>query len=186
MLFGGVLRCSCVSSFPSTLSLPFQHGPPCSLRVVFSSRPSPLARTSCVELLMYRHFRLRQEQVSPINFSEPCRRSKSCLFMCTLLARSSFRTTTKNVTLDVCKCHPFPRPKIYVVEKFHAASRVPAMHYRHRQLARLVHRLRSPCTHSSAHRLSRKGISSPFAAREPSISAFQAQYSPNRISAYEA
>lgn len=37
--------------------------------------------------------------------------------------------------------------------------------------------------HSSAHRRSLKGISLPSRFREPSISPFQAQYSPNRRSA---
>lgn len=40
--------------------------------------------------------------------------------------------------------------------------------------------------HSSAQRRSRRGISSPFSALEPSASAFHDQYSPRRISAYEA
>lgn len=61
-------------------------------------------------------------------------------------------------------------------------------------LARLVFRHRYALQHtqtpshdySSAHRRSRNGMSSLFAFLLPSTSARHAQYSPRRISAYEA
>lgn len=92
-----------------------------------------------------------------------------------------------NGALGVYKSNPYLRPSKFILLKiFIAASRVPAMHYRHHQTFIQSTCCNVPCAHSSAHLLSRKGISSPLAAREPSISAFQDQYSPNRISAYEA
>lgn len=80
----------------------------------------------------------------------------------------------------------FPMPGHCVVYALVIIAPSMRSHPFHPAFAKLIHTPGKAKPHSSAHLLSRTGISLPSFALEPSASAFQAQYSPRRISAYDA